>query len=126
MEQWTDQELAALASTGELEIASRRRGGTLSRPVTIWAVRYDDGFYARSVNGPSAPWYRAATRRGAGWISSGGVERDVRFLPPTADVEDAIDSAYRDKYGASSHATQRIIAPLARDATIRLAPADRN
>jgi hypothetical protein len=39
-------------------------------------------------------------------------------------VEDAIDNACRDKYGASSSATQHIIAPLARDTTIRLTPAD--
>jgi hypothetical protein len=35
MQHWTDGELAALAGTGELKIASRRRGGTLRPPVTI-------------------------------------------------------------------------------------------
>lgn len=124
MELWTDTELDALGSAGELEISSRRADGTLSPPVTIWAVRHGDDVYARSVNGPSATWYRAAKRRGAGWISSGGVERRVRFLGPDGDVEDAIDSAYREKYGASSSAIQRISAPLARDTTIRLTPAD--
>ena len=117
-------ELDALGSAGELEISSRRDDGTLSPPVTIWAVRHDDDVYVRSVNGPSATWYRAAKRRGAGWISSGGVERDVRFSGSRAEVEDAIDGAYRAKYGASSSATRRITAPLARDTTIRLTPAD--
>ena len=124
MELWTVTELEALGSAGELEISSRRDDGTLSPSVTIWVVRHDDDVYVRSVNGPSATWYRAAKRRGAGWISSGGVERDVRFLSPEREVEDAIDSAYRAKYGASSNATQRITAPLARDTTIRLTPAD--
>ena len=124
MKQWTDKELDALGAAGELEISSRRADGTLSAPVTIWAVRHDDNVYVRSVNGPSATWYSAARRRGAGWISSGGVERDVQFLDPEGNVEDAIDNAYRDKYGASSSATQHIIAPLARDTTIRLTPAD--
>jgi hypothetical protein len=56
-----------------------------------------------------------------------GRGRARRPLPPAnGGVEDAIDSAYRDKYGASSNASQRIIAPLARDTTIRLAPAGRN
>jgi hypothetical protein len=41
------------------------------------------------------------------------------------DVEDAIDSVYGDEYGASSNATQRIIAPLARKTTIRITPTDR-
>ncbi len=124
MEQWTEVERDALATAGELQIASRRRDGTLSPPMTIWAVRHDDDVYVRLVNGTSATWYRAAKRRGTGRIWSGGVERDVRFLQPESDIEDAIDSAYRDKYGALSSATQRIIAPLARETTIRLTPAD--
>jgi hypothetical protein len=93
--------------------------------VTIWAVRHDDDVYVRSVNGTSATWYRAAKRRGTGHIRSGGVERDVRFLQSEPDIEDALDRAYRNKYGGSSSATQRIIAPAARDTTIRIAPADR-
>jgi hypothetical protein len=124
MELWTDTELDALASAGELEISSLRGDGTVGSPVTIWAVRNDDDVYVRSVNGPSATWYRAAKRRGTGRISSGGVERRVQFLDPEGDVEDAIDRAYRDKYGASSSASQRITAPLARETTIRLTPAD--
>ena len=125
MGHWTDAELETLATAGELQIASRRHDGTLSPPVTIWAVRHDDDVYVRSVNGPpAAAWYRAAKRRGGGHIRSGDVERDVRFLQPEREVEDAIDGAYRDKYGASSSATRRIIAPLARETTIRLTPAD--
>jgi hypothetical protein len=63
-------------------------------------------------------------RRGAGRISSGGTERDVQFLDPAGAVEEGIDGAYRDKYGASSSATQRIIAPLARETTIRITRAN--
>lgn len=59
MGQWTDTELDALGTASELKIASRRRDATLTPPVTIWAVRHDD-VYVRSVNGPSATWYRAA------------------------------------------------------------------
>jgi len=123
MPHWTNDELTALGAAGELEIASRRRDGSLSRRVTIWAVRDGDDVYVRSVNGPSATSYRAARRRGTGRIWSGGVDQDVQFLPADGDVEDAIDSAYREKYGASSSATQRITAPMARATTIRLAPA---
>lgn len=54
------------------EDASRRGDATLTPPVTIWAVRHDDDVYVRSVNGPSATWYRAAKRRGVGRIWSGG------------------------------------------------------
>jgi hypothetical protein len=88
MGQWTEAELKTLATAGELQIASSRPDGTLSPPVTIWAVRYDNDIYVRSVNGPSATWYRAAKRRGVGRIWSGGLERDVQFLRPESDVED--------------------------------------
>jgi hypothetical protein len=47
---------------------------------------------------------------------------DVSLLDPESNAEDAIDRAYRDKYGAASGATQRITAPLARETTIRLTP----
>ena len=124
MEQWTEAELETLATANELQIASRRQDGTLSPPVTIWAVCYDNEVYVRSVNGRSATWYRAANRRGLGRIWSGGVERDVQFLQPESDVEDGLDDAYRAKYGATSGATQRIVAPLARETTIRITPAD--
>ena len=89
MEPWTDTELDALGTARELEISSRRGDGTLSPPVTIWAVRHGDDVYVRSVNGPSATWYSSAQRRGAGSISSGGVERQVQFLGPEGDVVDA-------------------------------------
>ena len=124
MELWTDTELDALGSAGELEISSRRDDGTLSPPVTIWAVRHRKPRLrpvSQRARPPPGTARRSAARRR---ISSGGVERHVRFLGPEGDVEDAIDSAYRDKYGASSSATQRITAPLARDTTIRLTPAD--
>ncbi|MGO9955720.1 MAG: hypothetical protein ACLP50_07005 [Solirubrobacteraceae bacterium] len=58
------------------------------------------------------------------WTDKDLDSRDVQLLDPEANVEDAIDSAYRDKCGASSSATQRITAPLARKTTIRLTPAD--
>jgi hypothetical protein len=52
----TPEELAAIASPDELEIATRRRDGTLRDPVTIWMVRHGDDLYVRSVNGPTAAW----------------------------------------------------------------------
>jgi hypothetical protein len=124
MSHWTNDELAALGRTGELQISSRRSDGTLSPQVTIWAVREGDEIYIRSVNGPSATWYRAAVRRGIGHISSGGVDRDVQFEALQGDLDDAIDQAYRDKYGATSDPVQRINAPAARGTTLRLSPTE--
>ena len=44
---WTPDELARIAAADELEIAARRRDGTLRKGVTIWVVRHDDSLYDR-------------------------------------------------------------------------------
>lgn len=51
MTTWTNDELTKIGAAEELEIASRRRDGTLRNPVTIWVVRHGDDLYVRSVNG---------------------------------------------------------------------------
>jgi hypothetical protein len=123
MPDWTETELSAIGGAYELEIASRRHDGSLSPRVPIWAVRVGEDIFIRSVNGPDATWYRNTRTRPTGRIRSGGIERDVSFAPADAQLEDRIDEAYRAKFGGSSSATQRIIAPLARQTTIRLTPA---
>ncbi len=69
---WTSDDLATIDGVDELRIASRRHDGTLRNPVTIWAVRDGADVYVRSVNGPSAPWFRGARGRREGHISVGG------------------------------------------------------
>jgi hypothetical protein len=124
MPEWTGDELQAVNDAREMQISSRRRDGTLSPQVTIWAVRLGDDIYIRSVNGPDATWYRNTRTRPTGRVWSGGIERDVRFAPADDQLEDRIDDAYRTKFGASSSPTQRIVASPARDTTIHLVPAD--
>jgi hypothetical protein len=124
MPAWTDPELTAIGDARELEICSRRRDGSLSPQVTIWAVRVGDEIYARSVNGPDATWYRNAVNRSTGRIWSGGVEREVGFAVADSGLEEAIDAAYNARFGAASSHTQAINAPLARQTTIRLDPSD--
>jgi hypothetical protein len=122
MSDWTVDEIQAIGDARELEISSRRRDGTLSPQVTIWAVRVGDDIYIRSVNGPDATWYRGARARAAGRVWSGGIERDVRFEEPAAGLDDEIDNAYRAKFGAESPHTQAIITPVARGLTVRVIP----
>lgn len=126
MTDWTPTQLSAIADAYQLEIASRRRDGSLSPRVTIWAVGVDEDIYVRSVNGPKATWFRNTQARPTGRIWSGGVEHDVAFQTPGQDAEmkARIDEAYCQKFGAGSLATQRIIAPLARQTTLRLTPID--
>lgn len=51
---WTSDELTRIGKATELEIASRRRDGTLGSPRTIWVVPHGANLYVRSVNGPDA------------------------------------------------------------------------
>jgi hypothetical protein len=94
---WTADELDRIGRATELAVASRRADGTLSPCATIWGVRSGDDIYIRSAHGPGNGWYRRAKARRAGRIRAGGVERDVQFAEPAADVHPAIDAAYHAK-----------------------------
>jgi len=121
MTAWTGDELTRIGAADELEIASRQGDGTLRRPVTIWVVRFGDDFYVRSVNGPTAAWFRATQVCHEGHISAGGVDKDVVFADVDHSLDDELDAAYRAKYqryGASILGT--VLTPQARSATLKL------
>jgi hypothetical protein len=121
MSAWSPEELAAIVSPDELEIATRRRDGTLRSPVTIWHVRVGDELCVRSVNGPSAAWYRGAQTRRQARVTAGGVERDVELVDADHGLNDGIDAEYRAKYRRYSENTlQRITSPQARSTTLKL------
>jgi hypothetical protein len=123
MSAWTSDELTRIGAADELEIASLRADGTLRRRVTIWVVRYGDDLYVRSVNGPTAAWFRATQVRHEGHISAGGVDRDVAFEDVEHSLDDELDGAYRAKYqryGRSVLGT--VLTPQARSTSLRLIP----
>jgi hypothetical protein len=120
---WTPDELARIAAADELEIAARRRDGTLRKGVTIWVVRHDDSLYVRSVNGPGAAWFRGARATHEGRIWAGGVEKDVTFVEINQDIGDALDAAYRSKYRRyAASIVGHIVSSAARSATLQLVP----
>ncbi|WP_329262093.1 DUF2255 family protein [Streptomyces sp. NBC_01478] len=120
---WTDDELDRVGSAEELDVASRRPDGGLSGPRTIWVVRVDDDIYVRSVNGPASAWFRGTRARHEGRIEAGGVEKDVAFEDADGTVNDAVDAAYRTKYGRySANTIQRITSSTAGSTTMRLLP----
>ena len=98
MTAWTSDELTKIGNAEELELASRRRDGSLRRPVTIWVVRHGEDLYVRSVKGPTSKWFQGVQDRHEGRISAGGVEKEVAFVE-VDDANDEIDAAYRSKYG---------------------------
>jgi hypothetical protein len=122
MTAWTNDELTQIASADELQIAPRRRDGTLRNPRTIWVVRHDDDLYIRSVNGRTSAWFRGAQVRHEAHIQAGGIDKDVRLVE-TDDLNDQIDAAYRTKYRRyAANIIDAIVSPQARAATLRLVP----
>lgn len=57
---WSSRELDRIGAAQELEIAVRRRDGSLRRAVPIWVVRIGDDLYVRSWRGTEGSWYRGA------------------------------------------------------------------
>jgi hypothetical protein len=122
MSEWTNDELAKIGGTDELQLASARADGTLRKPVTIWMVRVGDDLYVRSVNGRAATWFRGAQDRHHAQIQAGGVTKDVSLIE-TDDLNDEIDGAYRTKYRHyAANVVNSILTPHARAATLKLVP----
>ena len=123
MPTWTSEELTRIGTATELEIASRRRDGTLGKPRTIWVVRVGDDLYVRSMYGRAGGWFPGTQVRHQGHVRVGGVERDVSFADADPDRDDAIDAAYRDKYRRyGERIIGGVVNPAARAATIKLLP----
>src|SRR6266513_5664353 len=123
MTTWTSDELNKIGTAEELEIASRRRDGTLRNPGTIWLVRHGDDLYVRSVNGRTGAWFRGTQVHHEGHIQTGGIDKDVTFVDADPDINDQIDAAYRTKYRRYVPSIiSSIVTPKARSATIKLVP----
>jgi hypothetical protein len=128
MTAWTNDELTSIGTAEELQISSARRDGTLRDPRTIWVVRVGDDLYVRSMYGRGGGWFPGTQVRHqghirAGGVDAGGVDRDVIFADADADLNDEIDTAYRDKYRRYGPSIiGGVVNPEARAATIKLVP----
>jgi hypothetical protein len=123
MSAWTSDELNKIATAEELQLASRRRDGTLRDPVTIWVVRDGDDLYVRSMHGRSGTWFRGTQTRREGHIRAGRVDRDVSFADADPSVNDRVDAAYRTKYRRySASIIGSVVNPDSRASTLKLVP----
>ncbi|MGH8994488.1 MAG: DUF2255 family protein [Acidimicrobiales bacterium] len=121
MSEWTPQDLDRIGSADEIGIAPLRPDGTLRSYTTIWVVRVSDEMYVRSYRGPDGAWYRAALRSHQGRLRVGGVERDVILQGDPAPDPEALNEAYRAKYGRSPYA-DAISTDAAAATTLRVVP----
>jgi hypothetical protein len=123
---WTADDLEAIDATGEVDVATRREDGTLRTSRIVWIVRHDDAAYVRSVNGATAAWYRGVQTRHEGELAAGVLRRDVVFVEAGehagdgSGLDNALDAAYRDKYGRSS--VDDMVAAAAAATTLRFVP----
>ena len=88
----------------------------------IWVVRAGEGLYVRSWRGTSGGWFRAARATHAARIDAGGVERDVALLDAADAVNDAVDAAYRGKYGRHPSYVEPRVAREAHAPRLKLVP----
>ena len=102
---WRADELSTIDGSGEIGIATRRSDGT------------------------TAAWYRGVQTCHEGELSAGRLQRGVVFVAAGtragegSGLDDALDAAYRGKYGRSSSAVARITADVARATALRVDPA---
>jgi hypothetical protein len=123
MMQWASDQLDKIGRAEEVQIASVRRDGTLTRPVTVWVVRRGNDLYMRSVRGPSGHWFRGTQERHEGRIRGGGAQQDVTFVEAGHDIDDEVDAAYRAKYRRyAGKILDSVLTPEARSTTLRLVP----
>lgn len=123
MSTWTSDEIKPIGTAEELEIAPRRRDGTLQKPVPIWVVRVDDDLYIRSYKGHDGIWFRMAQASHEGHIRAGGVDKDVTFVEELdPDINDQIDAAYRTKYRHISQYVPPMVTAEVRSTTLKLVP----
>ena len=123
MSGWDASEIDTLGAADEVQVTSRREDGSLRPYVTIWAVRLADDLYVRSAHGRENGWFRRALASGQGRIRGDGAERDVSFVEPGPEVDDALHAAFHAKYDRYG---PRIVGPVVSKesarSTFRLVP----
>jgi hypothetical protein len=121
---WSEEELQQFGAAVELRLATVRRDGSLRKAFRVWVVRADDHVFVRAVGGPESPWFRGARSRHEGRVSVPGLDVEVGLVEwdGTADEVEAIDAAYRAKYGIYASLVGSTVTDLARAATLELVP----
>mgnify|MGYP001014987622 CR=1 FL=1 len=124
MTAWQKDELQKIAATDDLHVSPYREDGvTYGTPTWIWSVVAADAVYVRPYSGRDSSWYKAAVIQRAGRITAAGLTRDVTFEPVDGPVNEAVDQAYRAKYGSSPYLSA-MIGDQVQCTTVKIMPRD--
>ena len=117
----TDQQLALLDETKEVEIETRSERGTFA--TIIWVVVIDGAVYVRSVQGEDGRWYQRALAdpRVAILVDDERIEFRAVKVDDPAEIE-AVTAALRAKYRPGG-SLDRMTRDEVVDTTFRLEPA---
>jgi hypothetical protein len=118
-----ESDLAAIVAAKEVRIETRSAAGETHRTI-IWIVEHDDAIYIRSVNGPTARWYRETLADPNVVIHIGGRRLAARAVP-AADPESvqACSEGLRAKY-RRSYSLESMLLPETLPTTLRLEPTE--
>jgi hypothetical protein len=118
-----DDLLQRLADTTEVRIVTGPPDQPEAHRTTIWIVVDDQRrVMVRSVDGPSARWYRQATASGEATLQLAGERIPVRVVAATdPDRIESASQGYLAKYGRSSSALS-MVADHTLQTTLELLP----
>ena len=120
---WTAEILDTIGDAVEIEIGTGRANGSARPWVPIWVVRVGGDVFVRSWTAERGGWYRAAREQGRARLRVGGREWPVLVTSAPTSVRDAVDRAYRDKYGhPGSGSVAGMVTDQAAASTLRLSP----
>jgi hypothetical protein len=118
---WATEDVRFLAGARELQIAVPHADGRPGAWTPIWVVVVEDEVFVRTWQRRSTGWYGRAVHAARARIRVADRSVDV-IVAGTGDADqDAVDSAYRAKYGAAG--ARSMVTAEAAASTLRLSRA---
>ena len=118
---WTTEDLRFLVGTRELEIAVPHADGRPGARTPIWVVVVDDEVFIRTWRRRSTGWYGRAVHAARARVRVADRSVDVIVAVKGDADRDAVDAAYRAKYGAAG--ARSMVTPEAAASTLRISRA---
>ncbi|GAB3146957.1 hypothetical protein GCM10027258_39590 [Amycolatopsis stemonae] len=121
MTPWSPTELDRFETALELEIAARRGDGSLRQAVPVWVVRVGPHVYVRTWFRRDSGWFGQVLRSRRARVRVEGLDAEVAVEDVGAASREAVDAAYRGKYGHFGAATvEKMVNASASASTLRL------